>query len=306
MNVTAPNFIARALMAAGLSIVLSAAAVNAQQLQDQSLNSTSDPAVDPAAAPATTASSADAAAPQVPVAPIPPAPNPQVKPAYWAANLGYTGDSQNTGYGYAGPGYVHPISRYVAWVADANVNYLFYSYNNGVGGKTTVHSPGLNTDVGLRLGDTNWVQFALGPGFKDRSVEENNGAGIPMSSTHGMVAEMNYNAMAYVNPWKTSNAMGINHYGSGDKYRWSMAQFKQQVANFHWRGPFTPSIGIQGIDEGNDVVRSQSIGALIEVVHVKSNMSITGVVGRKHTWSPDGIGAAQNGTYFGIGIWKRM
>src|SRR5205807_2588904 len=113
-------------------------------------------------------------------------------------------------------GYVHPISPHLAWVAGASVNYLFYGFNNGFGGKTSVHSPGLNTSAGLRLGDSNWVQFALGPGFKNRNVRVEDRTGTVMSTTHSIVAEMNYDTMAYVNPWKTSNVMGIYHYGTAD------------------------------------------------------------------------------------------
>src|SRR5207253_11377448 len=116
--------------------------------------------------------------------------------------------------------------------------------------------------------------------------------------------EMNYDTMAYVNPWKTSNVMGNYHYGTADNYTWSMAQFKQQVANYSWHGPITPSIGIEGIAEGNNDVHATSVGALLELVHVPSNMSITGVVGLKHSWSV--FGPATNGMYFGIGIWRRM
>ena len=303
MKSTTTRYFTRGLLAAGLCLLMSAAAQ--AQAQDQTLNSSSGPAID-TTAPATTDTAADdASAPaQTPTPPIPTAPNPQVKPAYWATNVGFSGDSQNTGYGYLGPSYVHPFRPNMAWVAGANVNYLYYGFNNGFGGKTNVHSPGLNADAGLRFGDTNWVQFALGPGFKNRNVQVEDRTGATVSTTHDMRVEMNYNAMAYVNPSKVNNIMGLYHFGTADNYTWSMAQFKQQVANFNWRGPITPSVGIQGIAEGNRDVHATSVGALIELVHVPSSMSITGVVGLKHSWSV--FGPAENGPYFGIGIWRRM
>jgi len=295
-------YVTRGLLAGGLCLLISTAAH--AQSQDETLNSSSAPAVDPAITTTETAG-VDVSAPgQTPGTPIPTAPNPQIQPAYWATNVGFSGDTQNTGYGYAGPSYVHPFRPHLAWVAGANVNYLYYGFNNGFGGKTTVHSPGLNTDVGLRFGDTNWVEFALGPGFKNRNVRVEDLTGATVSTTHDMRAEMNYNAMAYLNPSKVNNIMGLYHFGSADNYTWSMAQFKQQVANYNWQGPFTPSIGIQGIAEGNKDVHATSVGALIELVHVKSSMSITGVVGMKHSWSV--FGPARNGPYFGIGVWRRM
>src|SRR6185503_18742366 len=290
------DYLSRGLLAAGLCLFISTAAH--AQAQDETLNSSATPAVD-VAAPAP----ADAAAEQTPTPPIPTASNPQIKPAYWATNVGFTGD-QSTGYGYAGPSYVHPFRPNVAWVAGANVNYLYYGFNNGFGGQTTVHSPGLNTDVGVRFGDSNWVQFALGPGFKNRNVQIEDRTGATVSTSHDMRVEMNYNAMAYVNPSKVNNIMGLYHFGSADNYTWSMAQFKQQVANFRWRRPITPSIGIQGVAEGNKDVHATSVGALIELVHVPSSMSITGVVGMKHSWSI--FGPAENGPFFGIGVWRRM
>jgi hypothetical protein len=288
MNLTRMNVFTRGLVAAGFGVLLAASAVHAQS-QDQTLNSASDPAAVEAAQTGS---------------PIPPAQNTQIKPAYWATNAGFSGDSSSTGYGYAGPSYLHPFRRNLAWETGANVNYLYYGFNNGLGGRTNVHSPGINTEVGLRAGDTNWVQFGLGPGIKNRNVRVENASGTMVSDTHDMTWGMNYNAMAYVNPSKRNNVMGLYHYGAEDKYTWSMAQFKQQVANDNWQGPITPSIGIQGIAEGNKDVHATSVGALIELVHVKSSMSITGTVGMKHSWSV--FGPAQNGPYFGIGIWRRM
>ena len=247
---------------------------------------------------------ADPGAGQTPAPPIAPAPNPQIKPAYWASNLGFTSDTHNTGYGYAGPSYVHPFRPHLAAVAGANVNYLYYGYQNGFGGRTNVHSPGLNVEGGLRLAGSNWAQLTLGPGFKNRNIKVEDGTGLAMSTEHHVTAGMNYNAMVYLNPTRRNNVFGMYHYGEEDLYTWSSLAFKQQVSNYGWQGNFTHYLGVQGIAEGNKDIHSRSAGLTLEFLHVPTSMSITGTLGWKHSWSQ--FGPAQNGPWFGIGIWRRM
>ncbi len=237
-------------------------------------------------------------------APIATAFNPQIKPAYWASNIGFEGDSHNTGYSFAGPQYVHPFAPKAAVVAGANVNYLWYGYQNGVGGRNSVHSPGANAAAGIRVGDSNWAQFTAGPGVKNRRLKVEDGTNTVMSTTSDLVWGMNYDASAYVNPSKRNNVFAMYHYGAEDKYTWTRLAFKQQVSNYGWQGRFTHYLGVQVVGQGNKDIHSTQVGPTLEFLHVPSSTSFSLGTGWKHSTFP--IGPDESGPYFAIGVWRRL
>src|SRR5581483_10460225 len=66
----------------------------------------------------TTALAAAADPAQTPTPPIPTV-QPTLAAPTWTANAGFEGDTNGTGYAFAGPMYVHPVSRNVGWLAAA-------------------------------------------------------------------------------------------------------------------------------------------------------------------------------------------
>jgi len=292
MRVTTKDFLRRGLIAAGTSLLLAAAPARAQSQDQAPLNSAADPVGDPAAAP------------QTPTPRIPIAQDPRIRPAYWESNIGFEGDTHATGFGFVGPQYIHPVASQASVVAGANVNYLHYSFNNFGGGKTHVNSPGVNAVAGLRVGGRNWVQFALGPGFKHRSITLEDASNTHLSTTHENRWGMNYNATMYLNPTNRNNVLGMYHYGTEDKYTWSTLRFLQQVNNFNGQGSRSHYLGVQVVGQGNKDVHSFQAGPIFEIVHVRSTTSVALGAGWKRSWYP--IGPDQNGPYFTIGIWRRM
>src|SRR5207245_572104 len=59
-----------------------------------------------------------------------------VRPAWWELIGGFEGDTHQTGYGFLGPAYIHPLSQNLALHFHLFGNYLFYEFTNDLGGRT--------------------------------------------------------------------------------------------------------------------------------------------------------------------------
>lgn len=289
MAIQIRSLMTRAPLALGLCFVMCAAPARAQSDPGQPpLESSADPG----------------AAGQTPTPPVPTAANTQIRSPYWASNIGFEGDTHNTGYGFAGPQYVHPFRPMLSAVAGGNVNYLWYSFQNSFGRTTSVQSPGLNVDGGLRVGSSNWAQFTLGPGFKNRHMKIEDAADNKLSSDSDMRWGMHYGASVYLNPSRRNNVFGMWHYGAEDQYTWSALRFKQQVSNYNWQGRMTHYLGAEIVGQGNDDIHSFQFGPTFEFLHVPTTTSIFVGTGWKHSWFP--IGPDKDGAFFTIGVWRRM
>jgi len=222
---------------------------------------------------------------------------------YWAPLGGFEADTHNTGYGFFGPSYVHPVSSNMAWTAQAFGNYLYYQFQ-GAGGTHQVRSPGASFETGLRFGGTNWFQVQAGPSFKRRHIAILNPTTGQVSSTDENRFGFDAGADVYVNPSRRNNVMGLVNYGSADHYTWSSLVFKQQISNYSWHGKFTHYLGAEFIAQGNKDVTSKQIGALFEILHAPSSMSIDFRAGYKVSTFP--IGPRETGPWFAVGFWQRL
>ena len=224
-----------------------------------------------------------------------------VKPAYFAIIGGFEGDTHSTGYAFLGPSYVRPLSPSLAFTARVFANYLFYEFDDGLGG-TKVTSPGISTSAGLRFGEKNWFSVQAGPSFKFRTETMTRGSGeIEESETRIGVS---LGADAYINPTSHNNIHAMVNYGTEDQYIWSRVAFKEQITNRNWSGKITNFVGAEVIPQGNDQIRSILIGGLFETVFVPSSFSF--VVRGGYKRSTFEVGEPRTGPYFGVGIYRQF
>jgi hypothetical protein len=227
-----------------------------------------------------------------------------VRPPYWEVIGGFEGDTHDTGYGFFGPSYNRPISENVAITARVFGTYLFYKFDNGLGGETEVHSPGLSPTVGLRFGRGTTVKVSVGYGRKREHREETDRAGRVVSDTRRWRGGLNLGGDLYWNLTKRDNIHALVHFGTEDDYLWSRAGYKHQVSNHDWKGKTTLYLGGEGIVQGNEDIHSNQIGALAEVLFVPNRLSLMFRAGYKR--STFDVGDAKSGLYYGIGLYKRF
>lgn len=222
--------------------------------------------------------------------------------AFWELIGGFEADTHGSAYAFFGPSYVHPVRPGLAWTARAFANYLAYEFT-GADGLTEVRSPGVSTAVGLRFGDKSFFGVNAGPEVKWRRTELTRGSGQSLSSSETVVGA-NVGAELYANPTSHNNIHGIVNYGTADEYTWARLGFKEQISNRNWQGPTTAFIGVEGIGQGNDDIRSTQVGGFFEVTRVPSNVSVTFRVGYKR--STFDVGPNKTGPYFAVGFYKRL
>jgi hypothetical protein len=197
---------------------------------------------------------------------------------------------------------VHPIRPNLAWTARAFANYLAYEFT-GADGETEVRSPGLSASAGLRFGEKSWFGVYAGPEVRWRKTELTATNGTIVDSDETSVGA-NIGAEAYVNPTSHNNLHGIVNYGTVDKYTWARLGFKEQISNRNWQGSTATFLGVEGIAQGNEDIRSTQIGGFFEVTRVPANLSVMFRVGYKR--STFDVGPNKTGPYFAIGFYKRL
>jgi cellulose biosynthesis protein BcsS len=221
----------------------------------------------------------------------------------WEPMAGFEIDSRSTGYTFFGPQYRRHLNDNVSFVARAFGNYLFYEFEED-GGTTSVRAPGLSTEVGLRFGNSNWFQVTGGPGFR-RSTRRFAAPFVPATTSDSeWRTGVDVGADAWVNPTNRTNLMAQAHYGTADDYLWSRLVGRRQITNYSWTDHLTHYIGGEVIGQGNEDIRSVSVGALYEFVHVPSSASIALRAGYKRSMfdvAPD-----KTGPYFAIGYYQRF
>jgi len=257
-----------------------------------------------ASASAQQAPSALAATPdvtQLPTGPVGQLPA-QVAAPHWAMSSGFEGDTHGTGYGFTGPTFHRPVSRNVMFVAGAGVNYLYYGFDSGARGRTSVTSPGGSATAGVRLGDRNWVQLQAGPGVKRRHEVVRDETDRIISSQNNVEVGLNLGADVWMNPSPTRNIQGMLQYGGEDRYTWGRIGFKQQITNLNWRSRFTHYLGTEYIGQGNHDIRSNQFGAFVELLHVPSSLSLMLRGGYKR--SSFELGPAKTGPWYAVSLYK--
>ena len=235
--------------------------------------------------------------------PIPPRAPVQLQQPYWSSIAGFEADTHDTGYGFFGPQYVKPFQPNVAWIAGANVNYLYYQFPSA-SGESSVRAPGFAARGGVKFGDRNYVQLSAGPGIKFRRTEVVSAAGNVIQSSSDTLVGLDMGADVSVDPTTHNNIYGIVDYNTLDSYTWSRFAFKEQVGNYNWGGRFTPYVGAEVVGQGNQDIRSTQVGAFVEVVHVPSRISVMVRGGYKR--SVFDIGPAQTGPWVAVGFYQRL
>jgi hypothetical protein len=112
----------------------------------------------------------------------------------------------------------------------------------------------------------------------------------------------NIGAEAYMNPTSHNNLHGIVNYGTVDKYTWARLGFKEQVSNRGGQGSTSTFLGVEGIVQGNDDIRSTQFGGFFEIN--PANLSLMFRAGYKR--STFDVGPNKTGPYFAVGFYKRL
>jgi hypothetical protein len=237
-----------------------------------------------------------------------PAPSPVIemstnplRPAWWELIGGFEGDTHQTGYGFLGPAYIHPLRPKLALHAHVFGNYLYYEFANGLGGTTKVQSPGFGPALGLRFGDKTSFTVTAGLDVKHRQEEIRSATGLVSDTTKTRVGA-GFGADLYHDLSKHTNLQLIGHYGTVDKYTWTRAGLKNQVTNRSWKGHQTLYLGVEGIAQGNEDIFSWQTGGLAEVLFVPSKLSLMFRAGYKN--SSFDVGPDKTGPYFAVGLYK--
>jgi hypothetical protein len=229
---------------------------------------------------------------------------PGATPPFWELVGGYEGDSHESGYGFLGPTYNRPLSDKLAITGRVFGTFLHYRFDNGGGGETTVHSPGIGPAIGLVFGHGTTFKATVGYSGKNEHREATDGAGRIVSDDTHWIGGVSLGGELYWNLGRRDNVQALANYSSSDDYLWSRAGYKRQVSNGDWKGHTTWYVGGEVITQGNADIWSNSIGALAELLLVPSHVSVMFRAGYKH--SSFDIGAPESGPYFGVGIYNRF
>lgn len=220
---------------------------------------------------------------------------------YWALIGGYEWDTHSSSYGFFGPAYTHPFKPNVAWTARVFGNYLTYEFSDTT--KTTkVKSPGGSAAVGLKFGTKDYFAVSAGPSVSWRKTTVTTNAGVE-TETKETRTGVNIGGEISLNPG-ANNIQALANYNTTDKYTWARLGAKTQLTNRSWSGSNALFLGVEGIAQGNDDIRSVQFGGLFEVNHVPSKLSLMFRAGYKRSMFD--VGADKTGPYFGIGFYKRL
>jgi len=219
---------------------------------------------------------------------------------YWALIAGYEWDTHGSSYGFAGPSYVHPVNDNMAWTGRVFGNYLRYEFSDSA--KTTkVKSPGGSAALGLRFGGKNYFGVSAGPSVSWRKTEVTTNAGVKTETDE---TRWGANIGAEVYAGGTENLQLLGNYSTSDKYAWGRAAAKTQVTNRSWKDNNALSLGVEGIAQGNQDIKSVQFGGLVELANSPGHFSLMFRAGYKR--SSFDVGADKTGPYFGINLYKRF
>jgi hypothetical protein len=230
-----------------------------------------------------------------PAAPAPAAQAPAPSGSHWALIAGYERDSYDASYGFFGPAYVRPIRSNLAFTARLFGHYLTYDFSDTTM-TTDVKSRGADLAVGLRFGERHTFSVYAGPSVSWRETTETRPTQTVTQTDTRKGA--NLGAEAYLNPTSRSNIHALANYNTTDEYIWTRVGIKQQV--IPGRAPI--SLGVEGIAQGNDDIRSLQGGGLLEIA--PSNASIMFRAGYKR--STFEVGPSRSGWYAGVGLYWRI
>lgn len=231
------------------------------------------------------------------------APQPADPDAYWEVIGGLEFGTDGTLYGFFGPQWNRRLNENVRLTARAYANWLQYEFEEN-GGTTSVSGPGISTQVGLKFGDRNTFKVGAGPSFKWRGETFTDASGNETEIDTDMEVGFSVGADAYLNPTDRDNVHGIVNYDTVDDYLWSRLAYKRQITNLDWRDTWAHFVGVEGILQGNDDIRTTMLGGLVEFAHGASRTAVMLRGGfKKSTFD---TADDRTGPYFGINVYKRL
>lgn len=213
---------------------------------------------------------------------------------------GWEGDSRQEGYGFVGVGVHSPPWHHVSASVGASASYLYYRYDS-TNANITVGSPGASLMGGIRVGAPRGsVSLMAGSELRweHRAIDV---LGVASDrTTHGLVLQT-YDDLALSRRW-LATAFGV--YVGAAQYMIGRMALRYQITNLDWRKPTTFYLGLEGVRQGNDVSDALQAGGFAEWNIVPQQLSLGLHSGYKETWSPGQN--HQPGTYFGIGLYRRL
>ncbi len=245
-------------------------------------------AVSPASAPAPAVTTSQAPAPG---------------DSYWEIIGGVEFDTDGMLYGFAGPQWNYRLNENMGVFARAYGNFLKYEFEEN-GGTTEVSGPGISTQVGLKFGEKHTFKVGLGPSFKWRDETFTDASGNETELDSGVEVGLSVGGDAYLNPSERDNVHAIVNYDTTDDYLWSRLAYKRQITNLDWKDTWAHHVGVEGIWQGNDDIKTKMLGGLVEFAHGASRSSVMLRAGvKKSTFE---AADDRTGPYFGINFYRRL
>lgn len=223
--------------------------------------------------------------------------------SYWEIIGGVEFDTDGMLYGFAGPQWNYRLNENMGVFARAYGNWLQYEFDEN-GGTTEVSGPGISTQVGLKFGDRNTFKVGLGPSFKWRGETFTDANGNETELDSDMEVGLSVGGDAYLNPSERDNVHAIVNYDTADDYLWSRLAYKRQITNLDWQDTWAHHLGVEGIWQGNDDIKTMMLGGLVEFAHGASRSSVMLRAGfKKSTFEQ---ADDRTGPYFGINFYRRL
>lgn len=223
---------------------------------------------------------------------------------YWEINGGYEGDSRDTGYAFFGPVWNKPLRDNLTLQARVYLHHLRYEFPNADGGETEVEAPGVGPAVGLKWGRRNWVKASTGLNFRREERKLEDALGRTIREDEDTEVGLSLGGEAWWNPTSRSNVHAMLSYGTLSDYVWGRVAAKRQLTNADWSGRHTLYLGAETIGQGNEDIRSWSVGPILELAFARTSLSLQARGGYRRTMFDHGDD--DDGAYFGVGLWKRF
>lgn len=223
--------------------------------------------------------------------------------SYWEIIGGVEFDTDGMLYGFAGPQWNYRLNEDMGVFARAYGNWLQYEFEEN-GGTTEVSGPGISTQVGLKFGDRHTFKVGVGPSFKWRGETFTDASGNETELDSDMEVGLSVGGDAYLNPTERDNVHALVNYDTVDDYLWSRLAYKRQITNLDWQDTWAHHLGVEGIWQGNDDIRTMMLGGLVEFAHGASRSSVMLRAGiKKSTFE---AADDRTGPYFGINFYRRL
>ncbi len=217
--------------------------------------------------------------------------------ADWELLGGWEADSHSNGYGFAGAGYLHPVTPRIALATRLSGGYLYYRFPAN-GGETKVTSPNGTLLAGARVsGERASLTVLAGAETSTVRRESTTPAGQTTTRETGVDAVLNGTLWARIaDPW---DFLALANYDAANRYTWARGTVKYRVtAATAATGVF---LGPEFTGQGNSDITSFQGGAALQVARRAGRVSIDIRGGYKRSTFHEG--PSQSGPYWGVGFY---